>query len=358
MANWFFRLKNMLLNLDDSLLDIEDSPRKSDVIDCVSNILLGFYEATLLVQASDEFYDFYEFLIKENRAKRALAYLKGNNCYSYDIEPFNVVNKDIDNVDISKKEISIFFFQKTVSIQCTKILGENSNDVLFYVYLTNYYFPNVPLAYEKAGGGGSTSCDILKDIQKHNQRFCLVIADSDKRYPGAPIGGTAKSIKAVLNRRLIQIGFVELVVHEVENLIPIEFVEGSIKSNRQARTFLSKIRKSEKFKEFWKYYDIKEGISLSKIEDSVDYYSFAKELYANLYGNKNSFEDYIAQLKHSKKKSVFPPIREDLLDKFIHQEKKAKDRFVFTLYPNQGKLIAEKIVEYACCRSNDDPINI
>ena len=104
----------MLLNLDDGLLENEDLERRDKIADCISNILLGFYEANILVQASDELYDFYEPFVTDNRAKRALAYLKANNSYAYDIEPFNVVNKEPKKVKTSQREMSIFFFEKTM----------------------------------------------------------------------------------------------------------------------------------------------------------------------------------------------------------------------------------------------------
>lgn len=67
-----------------------------------------------------------------------------------------------------------------------------ANDASFYGYLAHIYYPNVRLSYKKAGGGGSTTSDVLVEIQKQNERFCLVVADSDKRYPNAPMGDTRR----------------------------------------------------------------------------------------------------------------------------------------------------------------------
>lgn len=101
----------MLLNLDDSLLEI-DNTLKERVVVCMTNILIGFYEANFLVQASDEIYEFFEPLIDEDRASRSLFYLKVNNSYAYDIEPFNVVYKDWKDVDVSNKEYRFSFLKK------------------------------------------------------------------------------------------------------------------------------------------------------------------------------------------------------------------------------------------------------
>ena len=349
----------MLLNLDDSLLETEDLERRDKIADCISNILLGFYEANILVQASDELYDFYEPFVTDNRAKRALAYLKANNSYAYDIEPFNVVNKEPKKVKTSQREMSIFFFEKTISVQKAIILGENANDASFYGYLAHNYYPNVRLSYQKAGGGGSTTSDVLVEIQKQNERFCLVIADSDKRYPNAPMGGTAESVGKVWNRNLTQIGVYTIAVHEVENLLPVGFVKKKSETNKEARIFLSKLLKSKNLKFYWRYYDIKEGVCISEIESSADYYSFAEKLYKEVYGTKQSFEKYLAQLKLPKKeKKVFPIIRGDLLDKFVSLKELDKIKFPMTLFVQECKDIAQKVVEFACCRSNDDPLNI
>lgn len=67
----------MLLNLDDSLLEV-DNTLKERVIVCITNILIGFYEANFLVQASDEIYEFFEPLIDEDRASRSLFYLSND----------------------------------------------------------------------------------------------------------------------------------------------------------------------------------------------------------------------------------------------------------------------------------------
>ena len=69
----------------------------------------------------------------------------------------------------------------------------------------------------------------------------------------------------------------------------------------------------------------------------------------------------MAQLKLPKKeKKVFPIIRGDLLDKFVSL--KELDKIKFKEMSQEQKLtcnaIAQKVVEFACCRSNDDPLNI
>lgn len=349
----------MLLNLDDGLLEYEDIKRRNRIVDCISNILLGFYEANILVLASDELYDFYEPFVTGNREKRALAYLKANNSYAYDIKSFNVVNKELKEVNSSQREISIFFFEKTISVQKAIILGENANDTSFYGYLAHIYYPDVRLSYDKAGGGGSTTSDTLVEIQKQNERFCLVITDSDLRYPNAPIGGTAESVGKVWNQKLTQIGVYTITVHEVENLLPVVFVKEKTKTNKEARNFLSKLCHCRNLNFYWRYYDIKEGICISEIESSADYYSFAEKLYSEVYGTKQSFKKYLASLKLGKKeKKVFPAIRSDVLDKFVSLKELDKIKFPMTLFVQECKDIAQKVVEFACCRPNDDPLNI
>ena len=122
---------------------------------------------------------------------------------------------------------------------------------------------------------------------------------------------------------------------------------------------MSKLLQSENLKFYWRYYDIKEGICISEIESSADYYSFAEKLYKEVYGTKQSFEKYLAQLKLFKKeKKVFPIIRGDLLDKFVSLKELDKIKYPMTLFVQECKDIAQKVVEFACCRSNDDPLNI
>lgn len=112
-------------------------------------ISFRFYEANILVQASDELYDFYEPFVTDNRAKRALAYLKANNSYAYDIEPFNVVNKEPKKVKTSQREMSIFFLRKRFRYKKQLYWEKIANDASFYGYLAHIYYPNVRLSYKK-----------------------------------------------------------------------------------------------------------------------------------------------------------------------------------------------------------------
>lgn len=347
----------MLLNIDDSLLETENI-LKDRVIVCVTNILIGFYEANILVQASDEIYEHYKALIKDDRALRALFYLAANNSYAYEIEPFNIVNKDLKGVDVSHKEISIFFFEKTIAIQKAIIMGENENDASFYTYIAHYFYPNIRLAYEKYSGGGSTTSDVLAGIQKKNERFCLVIVDSDMKYPNAPLGGTAKAIEKVWNKRLTQIEVYKLTVHEIENLLPLPFIKEKVRINKKVNLFFTRLRKSEDFGDIWRYYDIKNGIRVSDIESLEDYYHFAEKIYLQVYESKQSFENYLSQLKKCNRNEVTPAIRSDMLDRFVKLNENQKQKYPIFLYDEECKQIAKKVVEFACCRSNDDPLNI
>lgn len=347
----------MLLNLDDSLLEI-DNTLKERVVVCITNILIGFYEANFLVQASDEIYEFFEPLIDEDRASRALFYLKVNNSYAYDIEPFNIVYKDWREVEVANKEIPIFFFEKTISIQKAIILGENGNDASYYTFMAKNLFPNIPISFEIMSGGGSTTSEVFANIQKQNKRFCLVIADSDMKYPDAPLGGTAKAIEKVWNKKRAHLDVYRLSVHEAENLLPLSFVKEKAKSNKNAIDFLKRIEKTDSFNSIWRCYDIKEGIKVEDIESSPDYYSFAEKVYLEVYGVKQSFEKYISQLKFCKRKHVMPPIRSDILDKFVHLKYEEKVKYSIFLYQQECEKIAKRVVQFACCRPNDDPLNI
>ena len=347
----------MLLNLDDSLLEI-DNTLKERVVVCMTNILIGFYEANFLVQATYEIYEFFEHLIDEDRASRSLFYLKVNNSYAYDIEPFNVVYKDWKDVEVSNKEIPIFFFEKTISIQKAIILGENGNDASYYTFMAKNLFPHIPISFDIMSGGGSTTSEVFANIQKQNKRFCLVIADSDMKYPDAPLGGTAKAIEKVWNKKRAHLDVYRLSVHEAENLLPLSFVKEKAKNNKNAIEFLKRIEKTDSFNSIWRCYDIKEGIKVEDIESSPDYYSFAEKVYLEVYGVKQSFEKYISQLKFCKRKHVMPPIRSDVLDKFVHLKDEEKVKYSIFLYQQECEEIAKRVVRFACCRPNDDPLNI
>lgn len=338
----------MVLELTDSLCHYS-SEEEYDVLSCITNILIGYYEGNFLLMATEEICDFFADKVSELRAIQALVYLKNNCSFSYNVEYFFkiVIN---DNAS-DKYELPLSFFKKTSSIQPISILGENSSDITFFTRMTEVLFPHANLKYNIVNGGGSDTGKTLKNLQK-KIIFVLVIIDSDKKYINAEYGDTYNSVKNAYNKKLKHVKFYPLDVHEIENLLPFSFLLKT--TNDKGKNFLTRLRKIDNAKEILRYYDIKNGIKFIDIKSNTLYFQFAKLIYEKIYGNKkNNFELFISSIKNDDKQ-IFPGIRKNAMQKFLDEKTPKMD---INFFKDELETIAKIIVTLACGR-NDDPINL
>lgn len=338
----------MVLELTDSLCRYP-SEKEGDVLSCITNILIGYYEGNFLLMATEEICDFFAGKVSELRAIQALAYLKNNCSFSYNVQYFFKVVMN-DNVS-DKYELPLSFFKRTSSIQPISILGENSSDINFFTRMAKELFPYANLKYNIVNGGGADTGNTLNNLQKKHI-FILVIIDSDKKYINAEYGATYKSVKNAYNARLKHVKFFPLEVHEVENLLPLSFLLTT--TNNEGKNFLARLKKIGNAKEILRYYDIKNGIKFKDVKGNMLYYQFAKLIYEKIYGNKkNNFELFISNIRNDNKQ-IFPGIRKNAMQKFLEEKEPKMD---ISLFKDELETIAKLIVTLACGR-NGDPINL
>ena len=89
------------------------------------------------------------------------------------------------------------------------------------MYLATQYLGSVILHCERRGGGGQTTAAEFATIQNSKNRLCLCITDSDKRYPGADLGDTAKAVQQVRDAGQHLCELLHLEVRAIENLLPL-----------------------------------------------------------------------------------------------------------------------------------------
>lgn len=338
----------MVLELTDSLCRYP-SEKEGDVLSCITNILIGYYEGNFLLMATEEICDFFAGKVSELRAIQALAYLKNNCSFSYNVQYFFKIVMN-DNVS-DKYELPLSFFKKTSSIQPISILGENSLDITFFVRMTKIFFPSISLKYNIENGGGSDTGKTLKNLQK-KIIFILVIIDSDKKYINAEYGDTYNAVKNAYNKKLKHVTFYPLDVHEIENLLPFSFLLTT--ANNKGKNFLARLKKTDNAKEILRYYDIKNGIKFKDVKDNALYFQFAKLIYDRIYGNKkNNFELFISNIKNDDQQ-IFPGIRKNAMQKFLEEKAPKMD---INFFRDELEAIAKLIATLACGR-NDDPINL
>lgn len=343
----------MVFELTDSLIDEQVIDNKT-ISDSLHNLFLGFEEGNLILSLSPALLDFLETRLKDPLSRRVVNHLQHHLFVHYDV--LWQIKVVLDNPDLTKHELAIDFFKNTSAIQPPTLLCENLNDTRFYFALCREYF-GVDFINTKngLGGGGSSTADALEKIVNDNDRFCLCIVDSDIKYPGCSDGGTYVAIQ---NKGLPESPVYEvykLKVHEIENLIPIDFVYKHIKK-KQISKFSYKLKRIDQDGDILRYYDVKKGIRLSTIQSEKDYYCFAETIYRRLCGSSDhtSFEAYISRVSND---MVFSHLCPGILDVFLNQSLSGNSRFIYCDYLREDwEEIQKYIVTFFCAR-RDEPIN-
>ena len=342
----------MLFELTDELTNYS-LDEESLVLNCITNILIGYYEGNHLLIANDPVFNAFKDIVTEDRAKRAIRYLENHSSYEYDVDwKVKVV---LDNADPNKHEIDLSFFERTSTIQPTKLIGEHLNDAFFYYYIMcsmiNIKDIVENTAYIPDLGGGSSSVDKINYLYKRNDSFNLGIFDSDKKYPE----------DKNKERLAIKISGIDIInVLEVENLIPLTFV---IKLHNDKKNLLQQINRN--CPELLDYYDFKDGL-FYKEEYEQKYLDFLKEQFEKTHPKGSKFNKFISKEKSKspdKPIIVFPSIGKNILKSFVEETNVNSNKTInFGLFDNDPRLfdewnrIARLVYTYTCSRKKD-PIN-
>lgn len=223
-----------------------------------------------------------------------------------------------DNIiHINPKEIAEFEFCEE-----THVLGENLNDVNFFVYLMKYYarlykITNPHHCLLNRMGGGVTTNVVFKSECERKQHLCLVVTDSDYKIPiteterDIHLGNTAKNVLEIYNRyKPFNCYFYPMFkVAEIENLLPKNIIK-KYKTDNKLNVVLEHDTD---------FYDIKKGLSYSKLwKDEV--YNYWKNIYnidvdfSDLDSKRDSCSNYEEFNHLHGKKNLLPGWGTDILD--------------------------------------------
>lgn len=217
----------------------------------------------------------------------------------------------------------------------TFVLTENLSDSKFYELTARYYMrkeniSSCKMSYYPLMGGGGTIAQVLEHEIKIARHFCLAIADSDKKYPEASIGGTAKEMLSKLTANPFNIGaYVLEKVMEVENLLP----------QRLVVEYGDKAGYIEIFNKDPSFFDMKKGLALTDLYDRkvCEYWrnqlpeesSRFKERDQKIQ-NCNKEEDYIKKVRDSK--CIKKGFGNKLLVNMLSAEEDHRSSLLLTLY--------------------------
>lgn len=351
----------MLFELSDELLGYS-LEKEVTVLNCITNILIGYYEGNHLLMANDSFCEKFKDKIIEDRAKRALRYLENHSSFEYDVDwRAKVV---LDGANPQKHEINLSFFERTSAIQPTRIIGEHLNDAFFYYYVMcsminiNDIVENT--AFIPDLGGGSASIDKINHLFKQDDSINLGIFDSDKKFPDDNNKERMAIKISKYKDKKLNIGIGIINVMEVENLIPLSFVMNLHKDKKRILQLINK-----NCPDLLNYYDFKEGLCF-KEDYEQNYYDYLKEKYEKINPKKCGFDDFIRNERMKtpdKPVVVFQSIGKDILKSFVEKTNVKTNKPVkFGLFDNDSRIygewrrIARLVYTYICSRKKD-PIN-
>lgn len=315
----------------------------------VENLLTGYYEGNLILVISRPLCAFIRGrgLVKTVRADKALRHIEtGGGYIPAVLWRLQVV---LENPDSTNHEVEYTFFNRSVSVQPTAFLCENLDDIKFYMKLVRIYYPTTPIRAMRYHGGGDTTVDVFTYL-KGLQVACLVILDSDIKYPGCKLGETARKCLAKQKTASSYVEVKMLDVHEAENLVPIAFMKQNACQGGKA---LLKRMTERRLLNTLVTFDVKSGIQKQDVEQDSKYNEYCEKLYNELYRpRKNTYEVFLRQ-KRNGTDFVFSQVRANLLDKFN------EDRSL--VYPSdilspQREAIAQLVHTFVCCRGYD-PLN-
>ncbi|MFN8579064.1 MAG: hypothetical protein U0354_19725 [Candidatus Sericytochromatia bacterium] len=173
--------------------------------------------------------------------------------------------------------LSIDLIQDFDLLTKTKLLTENIQEIGFYIQICKYFkrknpiFKNISLQYESLMGGGQNTCQVYELQQKNKKSICLCIVDSDKKYDNCHTGETLNSLLKIDDPVNLLCEIVSLNVCEVENLIPMSFLDEVTNDCnwKKGFKFIENLIKEGKI-DVLKYLDFKEGLTLKKLENTKD----------------------------------------------------------------------------------------
>lgn len=228
----------------------------------------------------------------------------------------------IDN-PTSRKEGNVYICQKKYleystidSLIKTRVICEDLYDAEFYKHILKWYISNkkskLKYSFHSQGGGGrNIARTIEEELKKKHITICIV--DTDKKYANyIPEKDSAYCKCKHIGKDIEYYKFLPLDVHEIENLIPLNYIDVAFlnyteekindKKNKEAFDFLRKDAEN-----ILPYFDYKNGIKKNdELLNNQEYMTFAKLCYAQ---NSKMLKDFDTHLQELPKKGqVYPPL--------------------------------------------------
>ena len=256
-----------------------------------------------------------------NKLRQNLATTTIPNGITMYVEIVNGKERKLLNEHYEIKQLDYSHFLDTACVQATTFLCEDMEyDCSFYKFILQWFrknlHENVNTNLNDSHGGGGRMGNILRNCVNKGL-VCLCIVDTDISFPGQPMSnhGTAHECIGIRRGKLEEL--LVLNVHEVENLLPfnyIELVPNNLLPQKRKNTF-RKLYESTDAESILRYFDYKSGLLKNEeYFECTDFVSFAKKVCVadSEFLEGKSFDEYYNS-KHIKEE-LYPGVAKRILN--------------------------------------------
>ena len=276
-------------------------------------------------------------------------------------EPSN--ERTEENVTVA--QVSYKMFEDSSSCDQTSLLCEDDYDCAFFKHIYKWYIGNVCTTRlsnsleSTLGAGGHIVTEIKK--MKRKKRACLAIIDSDKKYPSHVPSNETTSKKCEKIKETPIYKLLVLDVQEVENLIPIDYInqhqfvgDGAIN-----KMHFDTLLNNNHTEHILQYLDLKKGIKKMDVADDANFQTFASFCYFHntLVNQGLDFNEFLSSIEDND--FIQRPLQESILKKVL-EEIKERESLNGTHWPyllqyqeDEWKRIGQFLLNWGCARGKE-----
>lgn len=287
----------MLFYLTDSLIVDTKDPLYNNIYKSIHNIATQVIDGNHLLRADikalEHFRSVYQSdpyvggLFNQLYQDYATSVIPQDIKFYIEIVKNNPVCRNTNGIDICQKSYTYYL---NVDV-CAKtiLVCEDLNDTDFYEHVLQWFIGQTEVNYSYAihgmnGGGHNTYRVVLNELNACHIVICIV--DTDKRYSTCPPepNGTYDNCVNNIHSTACEYKFLPLEVHEIENLIPLNYIDAfdnwTCRNPNDARNKRAFDYLRNDAENILPYFDYKNGIKNNDaFRSSTDYQTFAEQCY-------------------------------------------------------------------------------
>lgn len=315
----------MLFYLTDSLIVDKGNPLFMGIYKSVRNLTTQVVDGNHILTASFNVIKHFRYVFKDdlviglyfNKLYQdfATAGIPSDLKFYIEVVKENPVCRNENGREICQKTYTYYLNINASSMAC--LIGEDLNDTKFYEHVLKWFIcqknANYFYSFHGIGGGGkNTYRAILNELDSQHITICII--DTDKKYQQCSIetDSTYGNCINLVHSDVCEYKILPLDVHEIENLIPLNYIDlfdnwenGDANDTRKKRAFDFLRNNAE---EILPYFDYKKGIKNDdSLRNNADYQMFAEKCYMtnlDFVNTEPSFQNFINGLPN--KAEVYP----------------------------------------------------